>query len=216
MRPAKAASLSRDVGCAMDSMRRPACEKRCRAKACHRSPRRFALAGRWGFLPRGSVLECSSPLELSVGLGTCESAGGPAQSKTLRAGEGAGASCHAAAFWSVPALWSFPWAWGVAKAPEDRRTPRRFALARAVEVFERWDGLCSCPDFRGCSLHPGVAHWGISGSIAGYAFCTRFSPFLCEPELGRSCFLPASCAAGGVSAAGGAADGAAGGVYAGD
>ena len=102
-------------------------------RACHRSPRRSALAGAlglpatrqrfgvlqpsgafrrpgdvrkrrrtgavqnasrwrgcWGFLPRGSVLECSSPLELSVGLGSCESAGGPAQSKTLRAGEGGG------------------------------------------------------------------------------------------------------------------------------
>jgi hypothetical protein len=32
---------------------------------------------------RGSVLECSSPLELFVGQMTFESAGGPAHSKTL-------------------------------------------------------------------------------------------------------------------------------------
>jgi len=33
--------------------------------------------------PRVSVLECSSPLELFVGLTTLESAGGPAHSRTL-------------------------------------------------------------------------------------------------------------------------------------
>jgi hypothetical protein len=32
---------------------------------------------------RGSVLECSSPLELFAGRDTLESAGGPAQSRTL-------------------------------------------------------------------------------------------------------------------------------------
>ncbi len=34
-----------------------------------------------GTKERDSVLECSGPLELSVGQRTCESAGGPAQSK---------------------------------------------------------------------------------------------------------------------------------------
>ncbi len=35
------------------------------------------------FASRGSVLECSSPLELFAGQWTLESAGGPAHSKTL-------------------------------------------------------------------------------------------------------------------------------------
>ena len=45
VRPAKAAALSRGVEYSASPARPPACEKRCRANACHRTPRRSALAG---------------------------------------------------------------------------------------------------------------------------------------------------------------------------
>ncbi len=45
VRPAKAAALSRGVECFAFLCRRPACEKRCRAKACHRTARRCRARG---------------------------------------------------------------------------------------------------------------------------------------------------------------------------
>ena len=44
VRPAKAAALSRGVEYSASPARPPACEKRCRANACHRSPAGRALA----------------------------------------------------------------------------------------------------------------------------------------------------------------------------
>lgn len=60
----------------------------CRRQSCSSSilPRRFKFkVPSFKSLPsRASVLDCSSPLELSAGQWTHESAGGPAHSKTLR------------------------------------------------------------------------------------------------------------------------------------
>ena len=78
IRPAQAAALSRGIECYVDPARRPACKSGVAPRLAARSPRRSALAWALGFLPRDSVLECSSPLELSVGQRTRESAGGPA------------------------------------------------------------------------------------------------------------------------------------------